>query len=74
MSLYRGLQAISDLSFPKQCATCGKRYETVEQFVFETESLRKSTGLKEDFDDNDQIIVGLFRNCSCGSTLMDEFQ
>ena len=71
--LYQGLQALSDLSFPKICNTCGKRYETVEEFISQTETIRKSTGLKEDLDDDDQVIVGLFRNCKCGSTLMDEF-
>lgn len=71
--LYKGLQALSDLSFPKICNTCGKRYETVEEFLSQTETIRQSSGLKEDLDDDDHVIVGLFRNCTCGSTLMDEF-
>jgi len=64
---------VPSLSFPKKCATCGKRYETVDEFIVKTEALRNSTGLKEDLDDDDEIIVELFRNCVCGSTLMDEF-
>lgn len=71
--LYKGLQALSDLSFPKKCSTCGKRYATLEDFIAQTQPLRKSTGLKEDLDDDDKVIVELFRNCICGSTLMDEF-
>ncbi len=71
--LYKGLQALSDLSFPKLCNTCGKRYETLEEFINKTEEIRQTTGLKEDLDDDDRTIVGLFRNCTCGSTLMDEF-
>lgn len=71
--LYKGLQALTDLSFPKICNTCGKRYETVEEFIEQTEAIRQSSGLKEDLDDDDRVIVGLFRNCTCGSTLMDEF-
>jgi hypothetical protein len=71
--LYKGLQALSDLSFPKICNTCGKRYETVEEFLNQTESIRQSSGLKESLDDDDRVIVGLFRNCTCGSTLLDEF-
>lgn len=71
--LYSGLQALSDMSFPKVCATCGKRYENVDAFVSQTEAIRKSTGLKEDLDDDNEVIVNLFRNCTCGSTLMDEF-
>jgi hypothetical protein len=73
IDLYHGLQALSDLSFPKQCATCGNRFETAEAFISQTESIRKSSGLKEDVDDEDRVIVELFRNCPCGSTLMDEF-
>jgi len=72
-SIYNGLQVLSNLSFPKQCSTCGKRYETVDDFVSQTEALRKSSGLKEDLDDDGRVIVELFRNCTCGSTLMDEF-
>ncbi len=72
-SLYKALQALSNLSFPKECATCGKRYETVDEFVFETQALKKSSGLKEE-EEGGQIIVELFRNCICGSTLMDEFR
>ncbi len=71
-SLYKGLQAISDLSFPKECGTCGKRFETVEDFISQTESVRKTSGFKEEQDDSN-IIVELYRNCTCGSTLMDEF-
>ena len=71
--LFRGLQALSDMSFPKVCATCGKRYETVEAFIEQTVSIRELSGLKEDLDDDDKVIVNLFRNCTCGSTLMDEF-
>jgi hypothetical protein len=71
--LFSGLQALSDLSFPKVCNTCGKRYENVEEFVTQTEAIRKKSGLKEDLGDDDEVIVNLFRNCTCGSTLMDEF-
>lgn len=70
---YQGLQALSDLSFPKVCATCGQRFETMAEFVSQTEAIQKSSGLKEDLDDDDKVIVNLFRNCTCGSTLMDEF-
>lgn len=73
LDLFKGLQVLSDLSFPKTCRACGRRYENMEEFISRTRSLRKSTGLKEDIDDDGNIIVELFRNCICGSTLMDEF-
>lgn len=72
-NIYKGLQALSNSSFPKKCSTCGIRYETVEDYVSKTESIRKMSGLKESFDDDDKPIVELFRNCVCGSTLMDVF-
>ena len=73
VELYKGLQALSVMAFPKMCATCGERYETVDDFVSRTRAIRKSSGLKQNLDDDDQVIVNLFRNCTCGSTLMDEF-
>lgn len=73
LSLYKNLQALSDLSFPKQCKTCGQRFETVEEFISQTESLQRSSGFQEGVYDDNRIILELFRNCTCGSTLMDEF-
>lgn len=73
VELYKSLQALSDMAFPKVCATCGKRYESVDDFVAQTKAIRGASGLKQDMDDDDQVIVSLFRNCTCGSTLMDEF-
>lgn len=73
LSLYKNLQALSDLSFPKQCKTCGQRFETVEEFISQTESLPRSSGFQEEVYDDNKIILELFRNCTCGSTLMDEF-
>lgn len=71
---FEGLQALADSSFPKKCSQCGKVFNTVDDFVGETEEVRSDTsGLKESWDDDDTPIVELFRNCSCGSTLMDFF-
>lgn len=72
-SIYKGLQALSNSSFPKKCMNCGRFYETAEDYIKKTEPIRKSTGLKESIDDDDRPIVELFRNCVCGSTLMDIF-
>lgn len=73
ISIFKGLQALSNASFPKKCAMCGKRYETVDEYLSETESIRHSSGLKESFDDEENPTVEVFRNCVCGSTLMDVF-
>lgn len=73
LQIYQGLKTISNRSFPKTCATCGKKYETLEDFLAETKRLRNSTGFKGSLDDDDQPIVELFRNCTCGSTLLETF-
>ena len=70
---YRGLQALSDSSFPKTCATCGKRFNSVEDYLAMTQKVGQKSGLKESYDDDDTPTVELFRNCTCGSTLMDIF-
>ena len=72
-ALYKGLKALSESSFPKRCAMCGKTFESLESFIQETESIKGHTGLKKGQDDEDRDIVQLFRNCTCGSTLMDCF-
>ncbi|MFT6101756.1 MAG: hypothetical protein ACJATV_000561 [Granulosicoccus sp.] len=72
--LYKGLQALANSAFPKKCNTCGRTFENAKEFVLETEKLRPSvSGLKQSLDDDGSMIVELFRNCTCGSTLMDAF-
>jgi hypothetical protein len=71
---YNGLKAVSDHSFPKRCAHCGRRYESAEEFIRATQAVRDGgSGLKSTRDESDQLRVELFRNCTCGSTLMDRF-
>ena len=73
-AFFEGLNSLAESSFPKKCKTCGRKFETAEQFIRETEDIRESvTGLKQSRDDEGAIIVEAFRNCPCGSTLMDFF-
>lgn len=69
--LFDGLQQLTMGTFPKKCAGCGKIYYTLEQFLEETKSVRNSSGLISSIDDDDKTVVEVYRNCSCGSTLMD---
>lgn len=71
--LFNGLKALSDASFPKKCSFCGQEYASVDEYVKKTEDVRGHSGLKKGYDDDDKPIVELFRNCVCGSTLMDCF-
>ena len=70
--LYNGLQFMRASAFPKKCPTCGKVYETADDFFIQTQSLRGRSGLKHSIDDDDKSLVELFRNCICGSTMMEE--
>ena len=71
---FAGLKALVETAFPKQCSSCGKVFATEQQFLQETQKLPLGrSSLKEVIDEDGSAIVEVFRNCSCGSTLMDEF-
>ena len=71
---FEGLQALAASAFPKHCNYCGRVFATAFDFMQQTSSVRKDiTGLKQGFDDDSIAIVEAYRNCLCGSTLMDFF-
>ena len=73
-NFFKDLKALAESAFPKNCANCGRVYETAEQFMAETENINpERSGLKSSVDDDGTPIVEAFRNCVCGSTLMDFF-
>lgn len=41
--------------------------------MLQTGRILGRSGLKQSFDDDGRVIVELFRNCVCGSTMMDSF-
>ncbi len=69
--IYDGLRSLAASDFPRKCATCGRVFESSEQFLAETESLWGASGLKTGHGDDDETVVELFRNCPCGSTLLE---
>lgn len=72
--LIAGLRALAEASFPKRCASCGAVYEDVHDYVRRTVPISETrSGLKQSSDDDGRTIVEMFRNCACGSTLMDFF-
>ncbi|MCK0507765.1 oxidoreductase [Aromatoleum anaerobium] len=72
--LYAGLQAVAAGAFPKHCAVCGRSYRDADDYVAQTQRVGSGrSGLRQTKDDNGQVILELFRNCVCGSTLMDCF-
>jgi len=69
--LFQGLRELSAGEFPKVCPNCGRVYQTLEDFLQQTRAIAGKSGLKAALDDDERPIVELFRNCVCGSTLMD---
>lgn len=69
--LYRGLKALAAGAFPKDCPSCGRHYGSLEEFINHTRTAGPSNGLKASRDEKGNPLVELYRNCTCGSTLMD---
>lgn len=73
-SLFEGLVALAGSAFPKVCQSCGQRYETAEDYIAKTKTVGQSaSGLKHAEEDDGLYIVELFRNCVCGSTMLEFF-
>ena len=74
LDLYKALTALTESSFPKRCPACGRSYASADAFIMETRTVREGvSGLKSTRDDREKTILELYRNCVCGSTLMDYF-
>jgi hypothetical protein len=72
--IYAGLRQLADSAFPKRCKFCGREYRNSAELLAATQPLRTNTsGLKQSHDDDGQPIVELFRNCVCGSTLLESY-
>lgn len=73
-SFFHDLRALAESAFPKHCPSCGRRFATAGEFLQATMPISAAkSGLKQAYDEDDRPIVELFRNCPCGSTLMDYF-
>jgi hypothetical protein len=69
-------QPLEHESFPKHCSNCGKVYHDEIQFFQETSSIpHKRSDIRPVKDDPEvrNIYLEVYRNCSCGSTLMERF-
>ncbi|MBV8660007.1 MAG: hypothetical protein JO142_19480 [Burkholderiales bacterium] len=72
--LAAGLNALVESSFPKRCNCCGRIYADAATFLRETHRIRpEHSGMRQSIGDFGEQIVEAFRNCECGSTLMDVF-
>jgi hypothetical protein len=57
-------------SFPKKCMTCSRTYKDLTDFFESTTQVPGSTGLAEFQAAKSSNVVGVFRNCDCGSTML----
>ncbi len=74
LDFYSGLRELAESAFPKGCKNCGRIYATAAEFIAATQPVSADrSGLKSSHDDDGKVILELFRNCVCGSTLMDSF-
>lgn len=78
-TFYHDLQELVDTTFPKTCTKCGKVYPSKEAFLTETIPVKDITladrsGLFSLEGGPIETAVGLFRNCTCGTTLMADFR
>lgn len=73
-SLFDGLRALSAAAFPKSCHCCGRTFADVETFLADTVDLPSCRSpLKAAKEADGSTLLEVFRNCPCGSTLMNEF-
>jgi len=71
---FAGLRELADSAFPKRCGNCGREYRNAAEFLEATQPVRAGvSGLKQSRDDDGLAIVELFRNCVCGSTLLESY-
>lgn len=63
-------------AFPRKCQSCGKEYADEQQFLAETTSVAHAPSdirsVRDDEADGN-VYLEVFRNCVCGSTLMELF-
>jgi hypothetical protein len=54
--------------FPKKCRTCGKKYESLYQYLCDTEA--KGQSMEDVGEIMGKSSTMIYRNCSCGNTLV----
>jgi len=73
-ALFKGLIAFEKASFPKVCAVFGKSYNSSEEYCSQTAIVSGTQDLRFVDDEEDGRFLELFRNCTCGSTLLECFK
>jgi hypothetical protein len=78
-TFYQDLQTLVDTTFPKKCPKCRLIFKTKDDFLKNTVPVRDITledksGLFALEEVGIATTIGLFRNCTCGTTMMADFQ
>ena len=68
--IFRGLRALEETMFPKECAACGRVYKDLGGFLEQTHNTVGSSGLMAVDGRRRASMIGVFRNCVCRSTLL----
>jgi hypothetical protein len=68
-SVKERLHKIYDEKFPKKCNTCGRIYNSREDFLRETQAMKKGDVIFDKEAKSNQRLQE-YRNCVCGSTLV----
>lgn len=73
-----GIVRLSSAAFPKTCTNCFKVYEDELQFLVETEAIphtgRNIREVKGELAyDEPEEFIEVYRNCCCGTTMMEYF-
>ena len=69
---FQHLQSLESQYYPKVCNNCHRVYETPESFLLETCALHRN-GIKSCEEEDGSVVIEVFRNCCCGSTLLGNF-
>lgn len=69
--LFRDLRSLQASAFPRRCAACGRVFVSLEEYLTATHPVPRGSGLRSSRDDDGTPLVEVFRNCPCGSTLME---
>jgi len=72
--LFVALLSLGEYSFPKQCSKCGKVYGNLSELLRHTEGAMESSGVVQAEAGAKTSVVGVFRNCNCGASLVVLFR
>ena len=72
-SLQKGLITLIGTAFPRRCATCGRVYKSLDEFMSHAQPVKDAYSLKAISDDNNPAME-LNRRCECGSAMLELVQ